>query len=190
MLKILHRHRLYFSQNRIVGADDSALACHCKNTKVSLQAFQDKVILFAKLCTSVRLRNESSLLDHRTWHESELLTHREMRFCPNLRAMIDFPEEVPRPENIPMLRHIPQPLHARGLEADVGIDAAGHGSMDDGLLLLVQQRYQFLFGSDVAPDSPVRMGDKTNNGRLFWKRRERQLDRIEIVGVKPPESFH
>ena len=37
-----------------------------------------------------------------------------------------------------MLRHIPQPLDAGGLEADVGVEAAGDGLVDDGLLLLFQ----------------------------------------------------
>ena len=41
--------------------------------------------------------------------------------------------------HLPMLRHVAQPLHTRGLEADVGVEAAGDGAVDDGLLLLLQQ---------------------------------------------------
>jgi len=37
-----------------------------------------------------------------------------------------------------MLRHVPQPLHAGWLETDVGVKAAGDGTVDDGLLLLLQ----------------------------------------------------
>src|SRR5690606_4510721 len=58
----------------------------------------------------------------------------------------------------PMLRHIPQPFHAGGLEADVGVEAAGDGAVDDGLLLLLQQLDQLLLGADVPPNpgcSPI-----------------------------------
>jgi len=37
-----------------------------------------------------------------------------------------------------MLRYITQPLHARGLEADVRVEATGDSAADDGLLLLLQ----------------------------------------------------
>ena len=33
-----------------------------------------------------------------------------------------------------MLRHLPQPVHAGGLEPDVGVEAARDGAVDDGLL--------------------------------------------------------
>jgi hypothetical protein len=52
-----------------------------------------------------------------------------------------------------MLRQIPQPLHAGGLEADVGVEAAGDGAVDDGLLLLLQQLDSFLF----VPKGPALM---------------------------------
>ena len=67
----------------------------------------------------------------------------------------------------PMLRHIPQPLHAGGLEADVGIEAAGDGAVDDGLLLLLQQLDQLLLGADVTPDPPVRVVEEADDGGLF-----------------------
>ena len=66
-----------------------------------------------------------------------------------------------------MLRHVPQPLHAGGLEADVGVEAAGDGAVDDGLLLLLQQLDQLLLGADVAPDPPVRVVEKADDGGLF-----------------------
>ena len=70
-----------------------------------------------------------------------------------------------------MLRHLTQPLHAGGLEADIGIEAAGDGAVNDGLLLLLQQLDQLLLGVDVAPDAPVRMVEKSDDGGLFLDRR-------------------
>jgi hypothetical protein len=72
-----------------------------------------------------------------------------------------------------MLRHITQPLHTGGLEADVGVEAAGDGAVDDGLLLLLQQLDQLLLGADVPPDPPVRVIQEADDGDLFingWKR--------------------
>src|SRR5690606_30526489 len=71
-----------------------------------------------------------------------------------------------------MLRHIPQPLHTGGLEADVGVEAAGDGAVDDGLLLLLQQLDQLLLGADVPPNPPVRVVEEADDGSLFgegWK---------------------
>ena len=50
-----------------------------------------------------------------------------------------------------MLRHIAEPLDAGGLEGDVGVEAAGDGLVDDGLLLLLQQRDELPLGADVPP---------------------------------------
>ena len=66
-----------------------------------------------------------------------------------------------------MLRHIPEPLHAGGLETDVGVEAAGDGAVDDGLLLLLQQLDQLLLGADVAPDPPVRVVEEPDDGGLL-----------------------
>src|SRR5436309_477209 len=71
-----------------------------------------------------------------------------------------------------MLRHLPQPLYAGGLEADVGVEAAGDGTVDDGLLLLLQQLDQLLLGADVAPDSPVRVVEEADDGGLLRERGE------------------
>ena len=71
-----------------------------------------------------------------------------------------------------MLRHVPQPLHAGGLEADVGVEAAGDSSVDDGLLLLLQQLDQLLLDADIPPNPPVRVVEKPHDGGLFgrwWK---------------------
>ena len=66
-----------------------------------------------------------------------------------------------------MLRHVPQPLHARGLEPDVRVEAARDGAVDDGLLLLLQQRDQLLLGADVAPDPPVGVVEEADDGGLL-----------------------
>ena len=59
----------------------------------------------------------------------------------------------------PMRRHVPEPLHAGGLVGRVGpagadVHLARHGLVDNGLLLLLQQRDQLLLGADVAPNAP------------------------------------
>ena len=56
-------------------------------------------------------------------------------------------DDAPKLQNVPMLRHVAQPLHAGGSEGDVGVEAAGDGAVDDGLLLLLQQADEPLLGS-------------------------------------------
>src|SRR5581483_8626741 len=75
-------------------------------------------------------------------------------------------------QDLPMFRHIAQPLHAGGFEADVGVEAAGDGAVDDGLLLLLQQLDQLLLGADVPPNPPVRVVEEADDGGLFGKRGE------------------
>ena len=75
-----------------------------------------------------------------------------------------------------MLRHVAQPLHARRLEADVGIKAPGDGAVDDGLLLLLQQVDQLLLGADVAANASVCIIEEADDGGLFGKRWKRCLD--------------
>ena len=50
-----------------------------------------------------------------------------------------------------MLRHISQPLHARELEPDVGVQAPGDCLVDQSLSLLFQQGDEPLLASDVIP---------------------------------------
>ena len=69
--------------------------------------------------------------------------------------------------HLPMLRHVAEPLDAGGLEADVGVEAAGDGLVDDGLLLLLQQVDEFLLGADVAADAPVHVVQVADDGALF-----------------------
>src|SRR5262245_15688858 len=85
---------------------------------------------------------------------------------------------------LPMLRHILQPLHAGGLEADVGIEAAGDGAVDDGLLLLLQQFDQPLFGPDVPPNPPLRVVEEADDGGLLFMRRARRRHLLELLPVE------
>ena len=66
-----------------------------------------------------------------------------------------------------MLRNIAEPGDAGGLEGDVGVEAAGDGAVDDGLLLLVQQPDQLALGADEAVDLAVRVVQKSHDGGLF-----------------------
>ena len=68
---------------------------------------------------------------------------------------------------LPMLRHVAEPLDARGLEADVGIEAAGHGLVDDRLLLLLQQRNQLPLRAHIPPNAPVHMIQIADDGALL-----------------------
>ena len=65
---------------------------------------------------------------------------------------------------------MPQPFDAGGLEAHVGIDTARDGVVNDPLLLLLQQLDQLLLGTDVAPDSRVRVVEEADNGSLLRER--------------------
>lgn len=73
-----------------------------------------------------------------------------------------------------MLRHIPQPLYARGLERHVGIKPPRHGLMDDGLLLLLKQLDELLFGADIAFDALVCVPEELDDGGLLIKWGNRQ----------------
>ena len=83
-----------------------------------------------------------------------------------------------------MPRHIPQPLYAGGLEADVRVEAAGDGSVDDGLLLLLQQLDQLLLGADVAPNAPVGVVEELDDGELFGRGRIRSRDLLEVFPIE------
>ena len=82
-----------------------------------------------------------------------------------------------------MRRHVAQPLDAGGLVGRVGlagadVDLAGDGLVDDGLLLLLQQRTQLLLGADVAPDAPVGVVEEADDGGLFGEGREGRDSRL------------
>ena len=73
-----------------------------------------------------------------------------------------------------MRRHLAQPLHAGGLVSRVGlagahVDLAGDGLVDEGLLLLLQQRHQLLLDAEVALDAPVGVVEEADDGGLFGR---------------------
>ena len=86
--------------------------------------------------------------------------------CPIAIRLAAFAQKCPEPREPPMRRHVPQPLHTGGLEADVGVKAASDGAVDDGLLLLLQKRNQLLLGADVAPYAPVGVVEGSGRWRL------------------------
>ena len=76
------------------------------------------------------------------------------------------------PRNVPPLRQVVQPLDAGEFVGRVGlagadVDPACDGLVDDGLLLLLQQRDQLLLGADVAPNAPVGVVKEANYGSLI-----------------------
>ncbi len=82
-----------------------------------------------------------------------------------------------------MLRHVAEPLHAGGLETDVGVEAAGDGAVDNSPLLLVQQLNQPLLGTDVTLGKTIDSGEPTLYRPLLTLRRNGRADIIEIVRV-------
>ena len=66
-----------------------------------------------------------------------------------------------------MFRYIPEPSDPGGFEADVGVEAARHGLLDDGLLLLVQELNQPPLARNKALDAPVSMVEKAYDSGLL-----------------------
>ncbi len=73
-----------------------------------------------------------------------------------------------------MFWQVAEPVDAGGLEADVGVEAACDGAVDDGLLLLVEQSDQPSLRADVPPNPPVGMIEKANDRIASIARRQRQ----------------
>ena len=76
--------------------------------------------------------------------------------------------------NLPVLRHIPQPLHAGGLEPDAGVQAPRDGLVDQCLPLLIQQGDEPLLGRDITLYLLVGVVEEPDDGGLFirwwdWK---------------------
>ena len=82
-----------------------------------------------------------------------------------------------------MLRNVAEPLDAGGLEADVGVKAAGDGLVDDGLPLLLQQRDKPPLGGDVPPDAPVNVVQVPHDGALLGEGWEGQPQILELATV-------
>jgi len=80
-----------------------------------------------------------------------------------------------------MFRHVPEPLHARGFEADVGIEAASDSAVDDGLLLLLQQLDHLLLSQDVPPNPPIHIIKKPHDRDLFVNGRKARMNSLEVL---------
>ena len=81
--------------------------------------------------------------------------------------MAIFPLEFGVLDDFPMLWHVAQPLHAGGLQLHVGVQAPGHGLVDDGLPLLFQEGDELFLGADVGLDFLVGVVEVADDGGLF-----------------------
>src|SRR5438309_694801 len=93
------------------------------------------------------------------------------------------PKHRPTRNYLPMLGHIPQPRHAGGLEAYVGVEATGDGAMDYGLLLLAEQRAQPLLRLDRATNAPVDVVQKADDRGLLISWWDRDVNVLKPRGV-------
>ncbi len=86
-----------------------------------------------------------------------------------------------------MLRYLGQPFEAGGLHGCVGIEAARHGAMDDGLLLFVQEFDQPLLGADEAAEFGCLYSKEAAECYLLIWRWDRQLCTAQsnVVNVLP-----
>ncbi|OQB85174.1 MAG: hypothetical protein BWX88_02013 [Planctomycetes bacterium ADurb.Bin126] len=87
-----------------------------------------------------------------------------------------------------MLRYVAEPFDAGGFEFDGGVEAAGDGLVDDGLLLFLQQPDQLPLRRDVLADPPVGMIQETDNRGLLGERGDRNLHTLYRVMGEPVSS--
>jgi hypothetical protein len=73
-----------------------------------------------------------------------------------------------------------------GSKAGVGIEAAGDGAVDDGLLLLLQQLDQLLFGADVEPNPSIHVVKEADDDGLFGEGWEAPVNHFEMLGPQAP----
>src|SRR5690606_13705336 len=66
-------------------------------------------------------------------------------------ALVYALQQCLKSSDLPMLGNVAEPGDAGGFEGDVGVEAAGDGLVDDGLLLLPQQRNH----PPLVPDETV-----------------------------------
>ena len=83
-----------------------------------------------------------------------------------------------------MHRHIPQPLDARRLQRDRGIQAARDGVVNDAQLLLRQQPDEFALGFDEAGDMGILRTQVGDDLVLFRARWLQQRDVEELVRIQ------
>ena len=85
--------------------------------------------------------------------------------------------------HIPGIGYFREPRVSCRLQGNRGIYPTSYGLVDDGMLLLLQQRNQLLFGADVAPDAPVGVVEETDDGGLFGKSWEKSFEAIEVICI-------
>jgi len=90
--------------------------------------------------------------------------------------------------DLPVLRHLPQPLDAGVLVGRIGlagsdIDPARDGLVDGRPPLLLQKVDQPLLRPDVAPDPTVGVVKETGDGGLLGERRKGDSQILEVAGV-------
>src|SRR6266446_5678004 len=84
-------------------------------------------------------------------------------------------------ELLPVPWYLAGPLNTRGLEGDGGVEAAGDGVVDDGLLLLVEQRDHLPLRADRPLQPPVRPVQKPHNRRLLVGRGLWRVNHFEVL---------
>ena len=89
--------------------------------------------------------------------------------------------QLVQPFDSPVLRHVAEPRNARRFQGCRKIEPPRHNPVNDGLLLLVQQRDQFLLCTNVASDAPVGVVKEAEDRSLFSDRRQERMDAIEIL---------
>ena len=82
--------------------------------------------------------------------------------------------------NLPVLRHVAQPLDAGGLQPHIGVKAPHDSLVDDGLALLLQQGDELLLGADVAVDEVGGVVEVADDGVLFFSGGNRYLNFCEL----------
>src|ERR1017187_7036364 len=88
--------------------------------------------------------------------------------------------------SFPMLRDVAEPGDAGGFEGDVWIQTPRDGAVDDGLLLLVEQRHQLLLRSNRPLNPPVCVVKETHDSILLVARRTCGVNQFEMFRAETP----
>ncbi len=83
-------------------------------------------------------------------------------------------------QDIPMLRHLAQPLDASVLHPHIGVQALGDGVADDGLALLLQQVDQLLLLGDQGVDFRGFLVEEGGDGLLLGNWGSHEVDISEL----------
>src|SRR4051794_11235507 len=101
-----------------------------------------------------------------------------------MRAVDGRENHTPQRNRLPCRRKLWKPTATGRYKVHVGVESARDGAVDDGLLLLVQQRDQLPLPPNRPLDLAVRVIQKPRHLRLFIQRREWQIDQGEILEVE------